>query len=148
MSRNRRNKRSERKRITDYISFKTFIISIIVLALIIIACVGIIRYRNMQDIEVLSRQREELDKQIEEIFNETEKNIINSNSNKPDSIIRISAVGDILCGSEMLEDAHQKDDTYTFDYMFQNITSYIKKSDIVGTVSIRLFPFNKFGMFK
>ena len=78
MSRNRRNKRSERKRITDYISFKTFIISIIVLALIIIACVGIIHYRNMQDIEVLARQREELDKQIEEIFNETEKNIINS----------------------------------------------------------------------
>ncbi len=148
MSRNRRNKRSEGKRITDYISFKTFIISIIVLALIIIACVGIIRYRNMQDIEVLARQREELDKQIEEIFNETEKNIINSNSNKPDSIIRISAVGDILCGSEMLEDAHQKDDTYTFDYMFQNITSYIKKSDIVlGTMETNFTnnPYSGYG---
>ena len=135
MSRNRRNKRGSKIKITDYISLKTFIISTTVLIIIILACISIIRYRNMQEIEMLAKQREELDKQIEDIFTETERTIENSNSNKPDSIIRISAVGDILCGSEMLEDAHQKDGTYTFDYMFQNITSYIKKSDIVlGTM--------------
>ncbi len=148
MSRNRRNKRSGSKKITDYISFKTFIILIIVLSLIIVACVGIIRYRNQQDIEELAKQKEELDKQIEEIFNETEKTITNSNSNKPDSIIRISAVGDILCGSEMLEDAKQKDNTYTFDYMFQNITSYIKNSDIVlGTMETNFTanPYSGYG---
>ncbi len=148
MARNRRNKRSGRIKITDYISFKTFIILVIVLTLIILACVSIIRYRNQQDIEVLARQREELDKQIEEIFIETERNIETSKNNKPDSIIRISAVGDILCGTEMLEDAHQKNDIYTFDYMFQNITSYIKKSDIVlGTMETNFTnnPYSGYG---
>ncbi len=148
MARNRRNKRSGSKKITDYISFKTFIILVIVLVLIIIACTSIIRYRNQQDIEMLAKQKEELDKQIEEIFSETEKTIINSNSNKPDRVIRISAVGDILCGSEMLEDAKQKDNTYTFDYMFQNITSYIKNSDIVlGTMETNFTanPYSGYG---
>ena len=148
MARNRRNKRSGIKKITDYISFKTFIILVIVLVLVILACVSIIRYRNQKDIELLAMQREELDKQIEEIFVETERSIESSNNNKPDRIIRVSAVGDILCGSEMLEDAHQKNDTYTFDYMFQNITSYIKKSDIVlGTMetSFTTNPYSGYG---
>ena len=148
MSRNRRNKRSSRIKITDYISLKTFIILVVILALIILACISVIRYRNQQDIELLAKQREELDKQIEDIFIETERNIQTSNNNKPDSIIRISAVGDILCGTEMLEDARQKDGTYTFDYMFQSITSYIQKSDIVfGTMetSFTNNPYSGYG---
>ena len=64
------------------------------------------------------------------------KNIENSNETTRDTIIRVSAVGDILCGEEMLEDAYDKETkNYDFSHMFQNITGFISRSDIVvGTM--------------
>ena len=69
MSRNRRNKRSIKK-ITDLISFKTFVISSIVLISIILACIFIIMYRNEQDRILLAKQWQELDEKVESIFSE------------------------------------------------------------------------------
>lgn len=135
MARNRRNKRTFKK-LTDIISLKTFLTLLTSLTIIILLCLGIIFYRNYQDKQLLAKQRQELDAKIESIFTETIQNIANSNQNKPDSIIRISAVGDILCGEEMLKDAYQEENkTYSFDSMFQNITGFIQRSDIVvGTM--------------
>ena len=130
MARNRRNKRTFKK-LTELINFKTFMIIITILGLIILACLGTIYYRNEQD-----KQRQELDEKIESIFEDTVQTIANSNSSKPDTIIRISAVGDILCGEEMLQDAYNEETkSYSFDHMFQNITSLVKRSDVVlGTM--------------
>ena len=135
MARNRRNKRTLKK-LTELINFKTFIIIVTILGLIILACLGTIYYRNEQDKTVLAKQRQELDEKIESIFEDTVQTIANSNSSKPDTIIRISAVGDILCGEEMLQDAYNEETkTYSFDHMFQNITSLVKRSDVVlGTM--------------
>lgn len=135
MSRNRRNKRNTKK-ITDVISLKKFLIILITLLSIILICLGFIFYRNKQDRLLLAQQREELDKKIESIFTETMQNIAYSNKNAPDNIIRISAVGDILCGNEMLQDAYnEQTNTYLFEYMFRNIPSFIERSDIViGTM--------------
>lgn len=135
MARNRRNKRTIRK-LTDIMSLKTFLILLAILAVIILVCVGTISYRHIQDEKLLAEQREELNKEIESIFEETVQNIADTNSNTRDNIIRLSAVGDILCGEEMLQDAYRQDlQTYSFEPMFQNITSFIQRSDIIlGTM--------------
>lgn len=135
MARNRRNKRTFKK-LTDIISLKMFLTILTSLTIVILLCLGIIFYRNYQDKQLLAKQRQELDAKIESIFTETIQNIANSNQNKPDSIIRLSAVGDILCGEEMLKDAYQEETkSYSFDSMFQNITGFIRRSDIViGTM--------------
>ena len=146
MSRNRRNKRNI-KNIIELINFKTFLILLTVLILIIISCIAIILYRNQQDQLLLAKQREELNKEIEAIFTETSANISNSNNVKRDSIIRISAVGDILCGEEMLEDA-KKDNQYNFTHMFKNITSFLEGSDIsLGTMESNFInkPYSGYG---
>lgn len=135
MSRNRRNKRNIRK-ILNLREITPFFIIAIILAAIIVICSITIIYRNKQDEEVLARQRIELEKNIEAIFEETEKNIANSNNTIRDSTIRISAVGDILCENSILEDAYDKNtNSYDFKSMFKNMSTFFADSDItVGTM--------------
>lgn len=146
MSRNRRNKR-KLKSITEVISLKTFLILLAILTVIITVSITIILYRNHQDRLLISKQREELEKEIEAIFIETSQNINDSNNIKRDSIIRISAVGDILCGDEMLEDA-KEDTKYDFTYMFGNIANLLDNSDIaLGTMETNFTnkPYSGYG---
>ena len=135
MARNRRNKRSSRS-ILEVMSSKTFITLTIILAIIIVICSITIFYRNDRERKILAEQRAELEKNIEAIFEETEKNIANSNNIIRDSIIRISAVGDILCENSILEDAYDKDtQNYDFTSMFKNMSTFFADSDItVGTM--------------
>ena len=135
MSRNRRNKRSSRS-ILEVMSSKTFITLTIILAIIIVICSVTIFYRNNKEKKILAEQRAELEKNIEAIFEETEKNIANSNNTVRDSIIRISAVGDILCEDSILEDAYDKGtQNYDFTSMFKNMSTFFADSDItVGTM--------------
>ena len=135
MSRNRRNKRNIRK-ILNLREITPFFITAIILAAIIVICSTTIIYRNKQDEELLARQRIELEKNIEAIFEETEKNIANSNNTIRDSTIRISAVGDILCENSILEDAYDKNtNSYDFKSMFKNMSTFFEDSDItVGTM--------------
>lgn len=135
MSRNRRNKRNIRK-ILNLREITPFFITAIILAAIIVICSTTIIYRNKQDEELLARQRIELEKNIEAIFEETEKNIANSNNTIRDSTIRISAVGDILCENSIIEDAYDKNtNSYDFKSMFKNMSTFFADSDItVGTM--------------
>ena len=135
MSRNRRNKRSSRG-IIEVMSSKTFITLTIILAIIIVICSVTIFYRNNKEKKILAEQRAELEKNIEAIFEETEKNIANSNNTIRDSTIRISAVGDILCENSILEDAYDKNtNSYDFKSMFKNMSTFFADSDItVGTM--------------
>jgi len=137
MARNRRNIRKKRS-ITDYLNMKTFIIIIAILTTIISICFGINEYKRYTDRQLLSKQKEEMDKQNEQIFTAINSNISEANQtiSKQDVIIKMSAVGDILCGEAMLSDAYnQEHDYYNFNHMFNNISSYINKADIVmGTM--------------
>ena len=138
MARNRRNKRSSRS-ILEVMSSKTFITLTIILAIIIVICSVTIFYRNNKEKKILAEQRAELEKNIEAIFEETEKNIANSNNTVRDSIIRISAVGDILCENSILEDAYDKGtQNYDFTSMFKNMSTFFADSDItVGTMETK-----------
>lgn len=144
MARNRRNKRSS-KSILEVMSSKTFITLTIILAIIIVICSITIFYRNDKEKKILAEQRAELEKNIEAIFEETDKNIANSNNTTRDSIIRISAVGDILCENDMLKDAYDKNTgNYDFTSMFKNMSTFFSNSDItVGTMETN-FTDNKY----
>lgn len=135
--RNRRNTRRKNV-ILETITNKNFIrISSILLVAIIILFASI-KIRNYFDKKELAEQARELDKQTGEIFTAMETEIKETNTKKDGikktSTAKISAVGDILCQMDMIQDA-QNEDSYDFSYMFDNITKYVKKSDIaIGTL--------------
>lgn len=135
MARNRRNKRSSKK-ILDVLNTKTFILTTLILLTIIVTSMAYILYRNNQEKIMLAQQREELNKKIEAIYVETNQNIENANNTTRSSVIKISAVGDILCENTMLDDAYNKNtNSYNFSSMFKNISAYLQNSDItIGTM--------------
>ena len=147
MARNRRNTRRN-NRIKEFLTWRNFCIIIGILILIIIICIGINIGRNINSKIEIAKQQEELDKQSQQIFEEISESIEETNKNisESDSILRISAVGDILCSNDMLEDAYDKESkTYDFSHMFNNITNFVNKSDIViGTMETGITNSNKY----
>lgn len=137
MSRNRRNTRRI-KSIRDVLNMKTFLTIVFILLTIIIVCIGINEYKRYADKKLLADQKAELEKQSEEIFSAMSSNISQTNQNisESDSIIKMSAVGDILCSNQMLEDAYNESTkTYDFTQMFSNVSGFINDADIVmGTM--------------
>ena len=137
MPKDRRKDKRKITRIKDLLTMRNFLIIVAILTAIICISSGIMFYRNYQDKQLLAKQKEELDKQIESIFTETLNNISSTNEevNKMDKLVRISTVGDILCGDEMLMDAKNKDNSYDFNSIFKNINPFIERSDLViGTM--------------
>lgn len=135
--RNRRNTRRKNV-ILETITNKNFIRISSILLVAIIILFGSIKIRNYFDKKELAEQARELDKQTGEIFIAMETEIKETNTKKDGikktSTAKISAVGDILCQMDMIQDA-QNEDSYDFSYMFDNITKYVKKSDIaIGTL--------------
>ena len=140
--RNRRNTR-RRNKIIETITNKNFTIISITLILIILISIGIMQYRKHEDRKALAKQAEELEKQTEEIFNSVEKSLNDMQNMQLASTVKISAVGDILCQMDMIEDGY-KNGSYDFNYMFSNIAQYVQKSDIaVGTLETN-FTNNKY----
>lgn len=135
--RNRRNTRRKNV-ILETITNKNFIRISSILLVAIIILFGSIKIRNYFDKKELAEQARKLDKQTGEIFTAMETEIKETNTKKDGikktSTAKISAVGDILCQMDMIQDA-QNEDSYDFSYMFDNITKYVKKSDIaIGTL--------------
>ena len=137
MPRNRRNTRRIRS-IKDVLNTKTFLTIVFILLTIIIVCIGINEYKRYEDKKLLAEQKEDLEKQSEEIFSAISADISQTNQNisESDVLIKMSAVGDILCSNEMLEDAYNESTkTYDFSHMFNNVSGFINEADIVmGTM--------------
>lgn len=106
-----RNRRNTRKRnvVLDTITNRNFIIIVSILLAVIIVAEGVIQIRKYQDRKLLAKQAEELEKQTGEIFTAIENNLTNPSNNGETTVItrtaRISAVGDILCQMDMIDDA-------------------------------------------
>lgn len=136
MARNRRNLR--RRSIKDYLNMKTFLTIVGILTVVIVVCIGINEYKRYTDRNLLAKQKEELEKQSQQIFSEIEDNISQANQtiSETDEIIKMSAVGDILCGDTMIQDAYNKETkTYDFSDMFYRVSGYINSADIImGTM--------------
>ena len=137
-----RSRRNFRRRdvIIETISNKNFIIASIILTIIILFFSGTIIIKKQIDRDKIAKQAENLRAQTGEIFSELDSTI--ENASQPSENVtrkaRISAVGDILCQNEMMEDA-KVNETYDFSHMFANITKYTKEADVtVGTLETNL----------
>ena len=137
MARNRRNTRRIRS-IKDVLNMKTFLTIVGILLLIIVICIGINSYKQYQDKQLLAHQKDEIEKQSEEIFSQINDSITQTNQNisESDVIIKMSAVGDILCSQSMLDDAYNEEtSSYNFSHMFNKASGFISKADIImGTM--------------
>lgn len=161
MPRNRRNKRNINK-IIETISNETFRKVLIAIAIISICCITIIGIRSYNDNLKVAKQRELLERQLDAIFEDksvskskNKNNIANevvnqiTQDNQSEAVnqiaqdgqkeqenttVNIAIVGDILCGNAMLEDANINGE-YEFNYLFNDISQYIKESDVaIGTM--------------
>ena len=145
MARNRRNVRRI-KGIKDVITNKNFLIIVSILLVVIFASIGINQYRRYQDKEVMAKEREELNKQTQEMFAILTDKIAQTNKDisVAYSIIGMSAVGDILCSEAMIEDAYNSEkNTYDFSHMFGNVSNYIDDADIImGTMETGIVSSN------
>ena len=137
MARNRRNTRRIRT-IKDVISTKTFWIIVGILVVVIVSCIGVNEYRAYNDRQLLPKQKEELEKQSQEIFSQITNTIETTNQgiSESDVLIQMSAVGDILCSQAMLDDAYNEETkAYDFSNMFRRVSGYINNADIImGTM--------------
>ena len=137
MARNRRNTRRIRI-IKDVISTKTFWIIVGILVVVIVSCIGVNEYRAYNDRQLLAKQKEEIEKQSQEIFSQITNTIETTNQgiSESDVLIQMSAVGDILCSQAMLDDAYNEETkAYDFSNMFRRVSGYINNADIImGTM--------------
>ena len=125
MASNRR-KRSRRRNLKLFsISNKTFMIVSCIMLVIIGLSVTIIRLRYDNDVKNLLEEKERIAAEVEEIYTSANEEISSLKDHKANSIIRISAVGDILCGD--LLKTHGKE----YSNIFTDVTKYLEDADIV-----------------
>ena len=131
-----RNRRNVRKNvnIVEILSNKSFGAISGILLIVILLAGALLYFRYSSDKKQLAIQREELEKQTEEIYKALEEPQAIDTKIERASTAKICVVGDILCGLEMLQDA-KDGDAYQFDQMFSNISHFIKSSNLaIGTL--------------
>ena len=125
---NRRARTRRKNNILETISNKTFKVTISILVVIIILCLVVIKLLNVKEQEKIAKEKERINSQIEEIYTASEEEINSLKDYKTDSIIRLSAVGDILCGNNLKR--YGKD----YNNIFTDISKYFKDADYtIGT---------------
>lgn len=107
-----------------------------VLLIVVFIMIAILGYKRNEDKKLLSRQKEELEKQTDEIFTllEQSKSASSQVANSSNMTASLAIVGDILCGNEMMSDANNGSN-YNFNNMISDVSKYTQNADIaVGTL--------------
>lgn len=102
---------------------------IIIILLLVIACstATIVLLKNIQKKEI-AMEKERIATQQQDIFIATNEELKSLDNYKSNSLIRISAVGDILCGSNL------KEHGMPYDLIFDDIRKKLKNTDLaIGT---------------
>ena len=132
MPNNRRRKTRKSTLIRDTISNKNFVIISSILLAVIIICVIVNVILSVQEQRKIAEEQQRIADHVEEIYSAMEANVDSINNFKANSIIRISAIGDILLGDNLKNYGKNADGLY--NDIFSNVTKYLKDSDItLGT---------------
>ena len=132
MPNNRRRKTRKSTLIRDTISNKNFIIISSILLAVIIICVIVNVILSVQEQKKIAEEQQRIADHVEEIYSAMEADVDSINNFKANSIIRISAIGDILLGDNLKKYGKNADGLY--NDIFSNVTKYLKDSDItLGT---------------
>lgn len=120
-----RRTRARRKKLTEVtISNKKFMAITITLFIVIALFLLILIKINKDNIEKVAEDKKTASQHIEEIYKANEKNLQDLKNYKTGQIIRISAVGDLLCGDNLQK--YSED----FSYIFEDVSEYISGADI------------------
>lgn len=116
----------------ETISNKNFLIVVGILIGIILLCIGVSQYEHGRQMAKLEEDKRILEQKMEEIYQMEQKTLeeAEDTQSKVSSIIRMAAVGDILCEKDMIADAKQEEG-YIFSSMFTNMPSYFEHADVV-----------------
>ena len=132
MPNNRRRKTRKSTLIRDTISNKNFIIISSILLVVIIICVIVNVILNIQEQRKIAEEQRRIAEHVEEIYSAMEADVDSINNFRANSIIRISAIGDILLGDNLKNYGKNAEGLYTD--IFSDITKYLDNSDItIGT---------------
>lgn len=129
MANNRRRKTRKSKAILETISNKNFIIISSILLLLIILCIVINVILHINESKKIAEEQMRIAKHVEDVYTSVEADLDDANNYKSDSIIRISAVGDILLGENLKNYGANDNGLYT--EIFSDISKYFKDSNIV-----------------
>ena len=126
------NRRARTRRkdnvIIDTLSNKAFLTISSILILIIVACVLIMTILKVNEKRKIAYEQSRIEAQIDEIYSSTSKEMESLENYKTNQIIRLSAVGDILCGNNLRQ--------YGRDYkgIFTDISKLLEDVDLsLGT---------------
>lgn len=125
MSRRLGNRR--RKRTILGMSDTMFFTICAFLILIIVAFALFIYFMHRESTiekQKIAEEKDRINAQIDEIYKSTIAEMESLIDYKSDTIVRISAVGDILCGNSIIE--HGKD----YDNMFKDVSKYLRDSNL------------------
>ena len=114
--------------IIDTLSNKAFLTISSILILIIVACVLIMTILKVNEKRKIAYEQSRIEAQIDEIYSSTSKEMESLENYKTNQIIRLSAVGDILCGNNLRQ--------YGRDYkgIFTDISKLLEDVDLsLGT---------------
>ena len=112
MPNNRRRKTRKSTLIRDTISNKNFIIISSILLAVIIICVIVNVILSVQEQRKIAEEQQRIADHVEEIYSAMEANVDSINNFKANSIIRISAIGDILLGDNLKNYGKNADGLY------------------------------------
>ena len=122
MSRRRNRGRGPRIKIVDNeLLNRIIIILLIIIVLFLTIIIGLNKYQEIK----ISSEKERIKQQQQEIFKATSEEFESLEDYKTNSIIRISAVGDILCGKNLEQYGKP------YNLLFSDIKKYLKNSDLV-----------------
>ena len=142
MANNRRRKTRKSNAIIETISNKNFIIISSILLLLIILCIVINVILHINESKKISEEQMRIAKHVEDVYTSAEADLDDANNYKSDSIIRISAVGDILLGDSLK--TYGSNDNGLYTEIFSDISKYFKDSNIVvGTYEHNITNDNK-----
>ena len=128
MANRRARTRRKKSNFIETISNKTFITLSIIFLIIIIVCVLIMQALNRNALKKIAEEKQRIEAQIEDIYVSTKAQMDSLNDFKTNKIIRLAAVGDILCGNNLKN--YGKD----YNNIFADISKYFKDADFtLGT---------------
>lgn len=126
---NKRRRKTRSFNSLQTLSNKHFFVTALILVIIISLCIGINIILHINETKKIAEDKRRIAAQVEEVYKSAEADLNDFNNFKSDSIIRISAVGDILLGNNLKKYGANEQGLY--GDIFSNITKYFSDSNIV-----------------
>lgn len=127
-SRNRRRNKVNSR--TDINHTKTRNILIIIICILLIIFTGIIAFNYLKNKNLVETSKQEIETEKQEEL-DSSNNVQENQKEETDTTFTLTAIGDVMCHNTQYMDAYDSNTgTYDFSYVFDNISSYTKTTDI------------------